>query len=80
MYPSLFSKDAVIALKKDKNKINRLNKLLNGKENRKESTASIVVEFDKGNVITKCSNCNQDVNIIDKFCKNCRCQFVEATK
>ena len=48
------------------------------KENRKEPMGLIIVEFDKGNVITKCSNCSQDVNITDKFCKNCGSQFVEA--
>ena len=46
--------------------------------NHKEPMGSIIVEFDKGNVITKCSNCGQNVNIIDKFCKNCGCQFMEA--
>lgn len=48
------------------------------KGSRKEPMGLIIVGFDKGNVITKCSNCSQDVNITDKFCKNCGSQFVEA--
>ena len=48
------------------------------KGNRKEPMGLIIVEFDKGNVITKCSNCGQDANITDKFCRNCGSQFVEA--
>lgn len=51
------------------------------KENRGETTASIVVEFNPmiGGVITyKCSNCGEDINIMDKFCRNCGCQFVST--
>ena len=73
--PSLFSNDVSIAFKKITDKMNEFS---NKKEDRKESMALIIVEFDKGNIITKCSNCGQDVNIIDKFCKNCGCQFMEA--